>query len=83
MTEEFPRQRYEPPIMIDLGSMVKGRGVCTAGNGDTIGPYCTAGPGNTSGYCSAGNSNTGTGYCTDGSGNMGTYCVAGNGNPNP
>lgn len=69
MIEDVPKPRYEPPIMIDLGSIAKGRGQCIAGDG------------NTSGYCSAGNSNTGGGNCTEGNFNTGTLCKAGGGNP--
>ena len=76
MTEEFQKQRYEPPIMIDLGSMAKGKGLmCDAGYSDVTGDYCRAGPNNTVGYCSAGLNNTGT-YCSAGNLNA-TACSAG------
>ena len=45
MTEDFPKPRYEPPIMIDLGGMAKGKGDCVAGLTDT-GARCTAGTSN-------------------------------------
>jgi hypothetical protein len=47
VTEEFPKPRYEAPILIDLGGMAKGRGQtnCTAGPLDT-GTFCTAGGSN-------------------------------------
>jgi hypothetical protein len=68
VTDELPKPRYEPPIMIDLGIMAKGKGYCAAGPLDTGGEYCSAGESNQIGYCSAG-------Y-----GNMGTYCSAGTAN---
>lgn len=62
MTEDSPKPRYEPPIMIDLGSIAKGRGACTAGETDTV--DCTAGPGALN-ACSQGGSAT-TAACTAG-----------------
>lgn len=53
MTERFPKPKYEPPIVIDLGSMAKGIGAldCTPGytatrdctQGDTAQNNCSAG----------------------------------------
>lgn len=62
MTEDFPKPRYEPPIMIDLGSMAKGRGACTAGQTDAV--DCTAGQGAFN-ACSQGGSAS-TAACTAG-----------------
>jgi hypothetical protein len=54
MAEEFQKPRYETPILFDLGSMAKGRGVCETGSGVTSGPLdCTAGP-SASNDCTAG-----------------------------
>ncbi len=51
MTEDSPKPKYEPPIMIDLGSMAKGSGACTAGLSDT--DTCTEG-GAATNNCTAG-----------------------------
>lgn len=51
---EVPKPRYEPPIMIDLRSMAKGKGYCAAGPNDTGGNYCTAGYSNPT-ACTEGN----------------------------
>jgi hypothetical protein len=57
VTEDFPKPRYEPPVMIDLGSIAKGSGQapidCTAGASATN--NCTAG-GNATSACTAGTS---------------------------
>lgn len=56
MTESSAKPRYEPPTTIDLGSMAKGKGICSTGNSpNDLDTDCTAGP-NATQDCSAGGS---------------------------
>lgn len=86
------KSKYESPIIVPLGAMAKGSGVCTtgssvvpaacsAGNSDTApgATDCTAGSGATS-ACTAGN--TAQTACTAGPTNVGATCSAG-GQANP
>lgn len=44
MTQDYQKPRYETPTMFDLGSMVKGSGICEQGSNPTLDPLdCTAG----------------------------------------
>ena len=65
MTQDFPKPRYESPVIIYLGSMAIGSGQtpidCTAGLSATN--NCTAG-GNATDACTAGTSAIQS--CTDG-----------------
>ena len=63
--------KYEPPVLVPLGEIAKGRGAfCGDGSAPTgDGPYCAAGTwansGEAPGYCEAGTT-AAPGYCTAG-----------------
>jgi hypothetical protein len=45
MTQDFQKPKYETPTMFDLGSMVKGSGICDTGSAPSSELLdCTAGP---------------------------------------
>lgn len=87
------KSQYESPILVPLGEMAKGSGVCTTGSsvvpvlctagaadaGAVGASDCTAGSGATS-ACTAGN--TAQTACTAGPTNIGGTCSAG-GQANP
>ncbi len=76
MTEDFPKPRYEPPVMIDLGSMAKGSGQppvdCSAGS--SAFRNCTAGTAATD-ACTAGTQAIQS--CTDGAAAQIVTCSGG------
>jgi hypothetical protein len=69
MTEkdEGKKPRYETPVVVPLGEVAKGAGVCGNGSSPTGDADCTHGSINL------------TGICTDGAGVLGGACSNGSG----